>query len=384
MKKHLKTAFLSALLICGRSPAADSFGAVKTLPPAPRLSPLRPVNGAVKIFVRNPSEKISVGSGFFIDESGVLVTAFHVIDSVKSIEDIRFIDMPIGEDVALQRSLSFTEITALDPIADIAVLKAEGYKPKKIYPVTGGMDKNRAPALKDIVISGFQSNITSAVQTMRGEIKKLEGDIPYFINIHIDKRNLNERLSGMSGGPVAFENGDLAGMVSQGLTENLTAVSVKSIHKALKNKPLSCPADECIKEAFRRLYEKGAGGDKSAQFALADLAYLDKNLYESYFGADAPSACEWFQRAAAKGLIMAQYYMRARCGCQESLPETIAWHEKACSGGLFAACNVLETLRLSAADTRQAVTRARQAAEEARQAAEEARQAAEARRAAAD
>lgn len=143
-----------------------------------------------------PAKKQSTGSGVFIDASGTILTAHHVVSDASSIEVV----MRDG-----QRRTA--KIESASRTLDIAVLKVD-YESKSFIPL-----KNVVPAAGSRVFTvGFP------VPGLLGQEPKVsEGIISALSGIRDDASFMQISIPiqpGNSGGPVLTERGELVGVVS--------------------------------------------------------------------------------------------------------------------------------------------------------------------------
>ena len=144
-----------------------------------------------------PQERQSsaLGSGFIIDEKGIVVTNNHVIEGAEDIV------VQVNGDKEFK-----AKVIGADPLSDIAVLKIESNE--KFFPVKfGNSDKAR---IGDWVIAignpfGFGGTVTSGIISARNRSIGLSRYEDY---IQTDA-SIN---SGNSGGPLFDMNGDVIGI----------------------------------------------------------------------------------------------------------------------------------------------------------------------------
>src|SRR5215475_14217676 len=142
-----------------------------------------------------PRKAVSMGSGFIIDKTGVVVTTNHVIDSAKKIT----VKMPDG------RSLD-AHLVGTDAATDVAVLRIKSDKP--LPTVEFGDD--RQLRVGDWVVAvgnpfGLSNSVTAGIVSSIG---RDVGNGPYTDYIQIDAP-INR---GNSGGPTFDISGRVVGM----------------------------------------------------------------------------------------------------------------------------------------------------------------------------
>ncbi|WP_127076206.1 trypsin-like peptidase domain-containing protein [Rhodomicrobium lacus] len=143
-------------------------------------------------------QKTSVGSGFIIDASGIIVTNNHVIEDGNTV----FVALPDGSEVKVDR------IVGRDTKTDIAVLKITPKPSRPLTPVSFGDSSQMR--IGDWVIAvgnpfGFKGTVTAGILSGRGR------DIsagPYDDFLQTDA-SIN---SGNSGGPLFNTRGEVIGI----------------------------------------------------------------------------------------------------------------------------------------------------------------------------
>ncbi len=142
-----------------------------------------------------PQERPSaaLGSGFIIDEKGIVVTNNHVIQDADDII-IRVGDKEIK-----------AKVLAIDKTNDLAILQAN-ITPGKVYPVS----KEDVTLLQDIIVAGFPlgKKVSAAIKTHKGSVSALAGFGDNYSNFQTDA-TINQ---GNSGGPVMDEKGNVVGV----------------------------------------------------------------------------------------------------------------------------------------------------------------------------
>ena len=220
-KKEIRIFFISILLLCNNSlssfskeiPGSFADLAEKLMPSVVNISttttvttqsnpfpfqfpPGSPFEDMFKEFGA-PQERKSaaLGSGFIIDEKGIVITNNHVI------QDAEDIIVRVNGDKEFK-----AEVIGADPLSDIAVLKLDSNE--KFIPVKfGNSDKAR---IGDWVIAignpfGFGGTVTSGIISARNRSLGLTRYEDY---IQTDA-SIN---SGNSGGPLFDLNGDVIGI----------------------------------------------------------------------------------------------------------------------------------------------------------------------------
>lgn len=139
-------------------------------------------------------QRTGVGSGFVIDESGLIVTNHHVIDSAESVK-IEFEDGTIYD----------AAIVGSDPLTDIALLDIEGENHPS---VTFGSSRNMRVGDDVIAVGnpfGLGSTVTTGIVSAKDRNLRSGG-----LNDYIQTDAAINR--GNSGGPLFNDNGEVIGV----------------------------------------------------------------------------------------------------------------------------------------------------------------------------
>ncbi len=156
------------------------------------------------VIVRSPG---GLGSGFFINPEGYLLTNFHVIKGQKDFSITQF----QKKNKILERKVySKIKIIAIDSFNDLALLKIDEPLTDKILPVIFKETNTVKSGEKIFVIGnplGLERTITEGIisQTSRNFGGKIFLQIDAPVN------------PGNSGGPVFNENGQVIGIVNMGI-----------------------------------------------------------------------------------------------------------------------------------------------------------------------
>ena len=197
----------------GFNPPADAVTASQTAPSFPQM-----LTGTVTILVDRgikvengvgyPDEVI--GSGFFIDRRGYILTNHHVINSEVDPKDkgysrlyIRLSESPAGERIP-------AKVIGYDPTFDIALIKTE-INPPYIFGGYGG--EQVSPGDKIFAIgspAGLEKTITSGIVSAMGRHLLQMGDIMQ-VDVPLNPGN--------SGGPMLDDEGDVIGIGFAGLAQ---------------------------------------------------------------------------------------------------------------------------------------------------------------------
>ncbi len=172
--------------------AAQRLNAGEGLPSFPEGSPLERFN---EIFGDAPRIANSLGSGFIIDETGLVVTNNHVIDGADEVE----VALPDGRVFA-------AEVIGIDPVTDLAVLRMMNVHEALPHVSFGDSDRAR---VGDWVIAignpfGLGGTLTAGVVSARG--REAGGRYDDYIQTDVA---IN---TGNSGGPLFNMDGDVIGV----------------------------------------------------------------------------------------------------------------------------------------------------------------------------
>jgi len=192
---------------------SSAAGIAATAPSFPKM-----ISGTVTILV-NRGIRVEngvgypdrvIGSGFFIDKRGYILTNHHVIESEVDPKYegysrlyIRLSESPAGERIP-------AKVVGYDKIFDLALIKAE-VTPE--YTFSGSFDQAVAPGDRIFAIgspAGLEKTITAGIISAMGRRLLQVGD-----SMQVDVP-LNP---GNSGGPLLDEKGDLIGICFAGLQQ---------------------------------------------------------------------------------------------------------------------------------------------------------------------
>jgi serine protease Do len=151
-----------------------------------------------------------IGSGFFVDPRGYILTNHHVIQSEVDPKYegysrlyVRLSDSPVGDRIP-------AKVLGYDTALDLALIKAD-ITPSYVF--SGSRDHTLTPGDKVFAIgspAGLEKTITSGIVSATGRRLLQVGD-----SIQVDVP-LNP---GNSGGPLLSETGDLVGVVFAGIQQ---------------------------------------------------------------------------------------------------------------------------------------------------------------------
>lgn len=152
------------------------------------------------------SSPAGVGSGFFINEEGYLITNYHVIEKETKIEVTMFQKMKDGFE---KKTFKNVKIEAINPFVDLALLKVEDLGDTKVkYVYLGDIDKIEVGE-KVFAIGnplGLERTVTDGVISTTN--RAFEGLVYIQTNADINPGN--------SGGPLFNLAGEVIGITNMG------------------------------------------------------------------------------------------------------------------------------------------------------------------------
>ncbi len=161
---------------------------------------------AVSESVVKVSTPAGMGSGFFINEQGYLITNYHVIEKETKIEVIVFEEVKTGFE---KKKFKKVKIEAINPFVDLALLKVEDLgdtKPKFAY--LGKIDKIKVGETVFAIGNplGLERTVTDGVISTKN--RSFEGLVYIQTNADINPGN--------SGGPLFNLAGEVIGVTNMG------------------------------------------------------------------------------------------------------------------------------------------------------------------------
>ena len=293
--------------------------------------------------IKNPVDKLSQGQGlvllsvegrtgtaFFI-QPGILVTAFHNIisenvtpkDDFSPLKDHIFIyensSQFRSDSIAetRQRNIPIEEIEAiaLDGKHDLAIFRLHGgFQSDEFFPVPYNpvVIKGDGYIAQDgywrpfsIHLAGFPSKRFMSIEGR--EIRDLKYEETSESGLFWGfTHNVYHVLKGMSGAPVLYSDGVLAGVLVEGrIVGSLrpegmdTFVSARRLKNLLEQASLSCFDTSCLHQAMSDLQTQAEAGDRQAQWELGSISKKSEKWL-------------WWEQAAENGHPAAQFYMGRR------------------------------------------------------------------------
>lgn len=178
------------------------------IPPAPKALAPAPSPVAPPMAQSKPEDKISTGSGFFVDAQGRFITNHHVIDTCKNV----VVKTPDGQ-------IRKASVKATDAANDMALIQVTGAEGHKFAPLRLG-----ARLGEGIATFGYPhlDMLANTGNFTLGNVTALAGvnDDSRFYQISAPVQ------SGNSGGPVLDNFGNVAGVVQSKL--NVLKVAIAS------------------------------------------------------------------------------------------------------------------------------------------------------------
>ena len=144
---------------------------------------------------KRPSDNVKAGSGtgFFVTNSGHIISNNHVVDQCNVVN------------AYYKGDAKPLKILAIDRKNDLVILKAE-LRPDDIFPVA----KEDAILLEEIYVAGFPfgKSISGSIKVTKGVVSSLSGLGNNYSNLQIDA----SLQPGNSGGPIVNKKGNVVGV----------------------------------------------------------------------------------------------------------------------------------------------------------------------------
>jgi serine protease Do len=161
--------------------------------------------GQSVVQVRTPG---GLGSGFFINEEGYLITNFHVVEGETQIS-IEVYHQKAGQ--LERRSYKQVRIVAMNKFADLTLLKVEDPDAPKFIPVPLGDSDALAVGERVFAVGsplGLERTVTEGIVSTK--TRQMEGELYLQTTTQINPGN--------SGGPLFNLRGDVVGVTNMKLT----------------------------------------------------------------------------------------------------------------------------------------------------------------------
>jgi serine protease Do len=161
--------------------------------------------GESVVQVRTPG---GLGSGFFINEDGYLITNFHVTEGETQIS----VEVYVSKNGELDRKIyKQVRIVALNKFADLALLKIEDKDASKFIPVALGDSEQLAVGERVFAIGsplGLERTVTEGIISTK--TRQFQGDLYLQTTAQINPGN--------SGGPLFNMRGEVIGVTNMKIT----------------------------------------------------------------------------------------------------------------------------------------------------------------------
>lgn len=215
------------------------------LPGRPERSVRELVNelGESVVQVRTPS---GLGSGFFLNEEGHLITNFHVIEGETKIS-VEVYHQKKGQ--LDRKSYKDIRIIAMNKFADLALLKIEDKDAPKFAKVALGLSDNLQVGERVFAIGsplGLERTVTEGIVSTKS--RQMGGDLFLQTSAQINPGN--------SGGPLFNARGDVVGVTNMKVTagEGLGfAIPVEQVRWFLQHRDAFAYDNDNPNNAFRYL-----------------------------------------------------------------------------------------------------------------------------------
>jgi serine protease Do len=185
------------------SPRGSSLYTAKRMPEISTVNGVSTFAPAV-VMVRSP---LGVGSGFFVNDDGHLITNFHVIRGQKHITVIRY---QKTESQIIRITHKKVRIIALDPFHDLAVLKIREPLDDSFRPTVLCAGERTVVGEKIFVIGsplGLERTVTEGV--ISHTARNFGGRIYLQVDASVNPGN--------SGGPLFNRRGQVIGVINMGI-----------------------------------------------------------------------------------------------------------------------------------------------------------------------
>jgi S1-C subfamily serine protease len=235
-----------------------------------------------------PQARVSLGSGFVIDEDGYIVTNYHVIESARQIE-VNF----SGDDRVRAK------IVGVDPSTDLALLKINA-QARALTPLPLG--DSDAVRVGDAVVAignpfGLHRTVTAGI------VSALQREITAPNGYTIDKvlQTDAEINQGNSGGPLLNARGEVIGVNSQiepgpsgtGIGFAVPSATLREVVSQIRERGkvehaylgvITQPIDEVLAKTYRLPVELGVIIAEVVPGSPADDAGLKEGNHQVIFG----------------------------------------------------------------------------------------------------
>lgn len=223
------------------------YSVARTPPPERSVRELVQTLGEAVVQVRTPG---GLGSGFFINEEGFLITNFHVIEGETQIS-VEVYHVTNGQ--LDRRSYRQVRIVAMNKFADLALLKVEDENAPRFARVTLGNSDLLAVGERVFAIGsplGLERTVTEGIVSTR--TRPFQGDLYLQTTAQINPGN--------SGGPLFNLRGEVVGVTNMKITfgEGLGfAIPVEEVKNFLNHRDAFAYDNDNPSNAYRYLPPPG-------------------------------------------------------------------------------------------------------------------------------
>ena len=226
-QSHGKSAAKTAAAPAAASPSTNSalYRTSKTLAPERSVRELVAHIGEAVVQVRNPG---GLGSGFFLNDEGYLITNFHVIEGETQIA----VEVYHQENGTLERKVfKQVRIVAMNKFQDLALLKVEDKDAPKFASVQLGESDSLAVGENVFAIGsplGLERTVTEGIVSTK--TRQMQGELYMQTTAQINPGN--------SGGPLFNMRGEVVGVTNMKMFGDGLgfAIPVDMVKDFLKNR----------------------------------------------------------------------------------------------------------------------------------------------------
>ena len=167
-------------------------------------------------FEKNKIIPAASGSGFFVSETGTIITNNHVVEDCDLVK------------VNFKNDESEAKIISTDKVNDLAIIKTN-LKTNFVYSIS----EEDAQLLEDIIIAGYPlgKQVSAAIKTSKGSVTAIAGFQDNYSEFQTDAA-LNQ---GNSGGPILNQKGNVVGVAVAAFGKN---EGVESFNFGIKSSTL--------------------------------------------------------------------------------------------------------------------------------------------------
>ena len=272
------------------------------------------------------------GTAFAIG-SNQFITNFHVLQALIS-GGTTMEGMSLSQDEHEDRltDLKVHRILAVSAIYDLVLFETKEKVTAHLDFVESFSLKEKAPQLSILgYLEGF------AMKKVK-QVSKINYTDALFYTFYADE----DKLYGMSGGPVLNGDGKVAGVLSGGEDSLVYTIKVENVKKFISGDVgVGCldlsDIRSCARRGFMTLKERAREGDFLAQYQLGrGDSYI---ISEELLSTEEPlSGLDWLKKSAEAGFPLAQHelgkvYLSGVGGVTKDFKMAFHWHKKAADQG---------------------------------------------------